>query len=87
VHKTLYYLVHKDNGLRCHYYNTRAGARIAQRARNRLLGFDHRVERVEVADNWEVERCVSHTGEIRDATWAIVEDTVEIVDQLWEKCE
>lgn len=84
MHKTLYYLVHKDTGLRSHYYNTRAGARIAQRSRNGRLGFDHRAERVEVADNWEVERCELASGEIVDATWAIVEDTVEIVDQLWD---
>jgi hypothetical protein len=80
--KTVYYLTHKDTGLRLRWYTTLAGARIAQRSRNRSLGFVTRIERVEVADNWEVERCVNSTGDIVDATWCVVEDTLDIEDLL-----
>lgn len=56
--KTVYYLLHRDTGEPCfRTYHTRAAARIAQRSRNRSLGFHHRVQRAEVSDNWEVERC------------------------------
>jgi hypothetical protein len=80
MHCTVYFLAHRDSGERSHYYKTRAAARIAQRARNRLLGFTDRLERCEVSDNWEVERCELATGEIVDATWVIVEDTVDVVE-------
>jgi hypothetical protein len=74
---TVYYLVHKDTGRRLRYYKTRAGARIAQRARNSHLGFHKRIERVEIYDNWECEQCVDCNGTITEATYCIVEDTVE----------
>ncbi len=75
--KTVYYLTHRDTGLRERYYRTLAGARIAQRTRNRLLGFRDRVERVSIGDNWEVEQCRLADGRIETATWCIVEDTVD----------
>jgi hypothetical protein len=80
MHKTVYYLTHRDSGLRLRYYTTLAGARIAQRQRNRRLGFLERVERVEVSDNCEAERCELADGTVVDATWCIVEDTVDTLD-------
>ena len=80
--KTVYYLVHKDSGERTRYYRTRAGARIAQRARNSHLGFTLRVERIELYDNWEAEQCQDSCGNIVTATYCIVEDTVEQEDSL-----
>jgi len=82
MHKTVYFLVHKDSGERFRYYKTLAGARIAQRARNAHLGFLDRVERVEIADNWEVERCCLSDGTIVDATWCVVEAGIDIEDLL-----
>jgi len=78
--KTVYYLVHKDSGERTRYYRTRAGARIAQRARNSHLGFTLRVERIELYDNWEAEQCQDSSGNIVTATYCIVEDTIEQTD-------
>lgn len=75
---TVYYLVHKDTDQRLQYYKTLAGARIAQRSRNRQLGFHDRIERVSVGDNWEVERCELPDGTLIDATYVIVEDTLDI---------
>lgn len=80
--KTVYYLVHKDTGERVRYYKNRAGARIAQRARNRDLGFDQRVERVEQFSNWEVELCTLDDGTVVEATYCIVEDTIDSNDLL-----
>lgn len=80
MHKTVYYLTHRDSGLRLQYYTTLAGARIAQRQRNHRLGFIERIERVAAFENWEVERCRIASGEIVDATWCIVEGTVEQED-------
>ena len=78
--RTVYFLVHKDTGERLRYYRTRAGARVAQRARNSHLGFQHRLERVESFENWEVERCELSDGTVVDATWVIEEDTIELED-------
>jgi len=75
--KTVYYLVHKDTKERTRYYKTRAGARIAQRARNSHLGFRLRLERIELYDNWEAEQCQMTDGVIATATYCIVEDTIE----------
>lgn len=80
MHKTVYYLTHRDTALRLRYYTTLAGARIAQRSRNRALGFLTRIERVAAFENWEVERCALIDGSIVDATWCIVEGTVEQED-------
>ena len=77
MQRTVYYLVHKDTGERLRYYKSLAGARIAQRSRNARLGFVKRIERIEIGDNWEVERCELDTGTIVDATYCIVEDAIE----------
>ena len=84
MQKTVYYLAHKDTGERVRYYKTRAGARIAQRARNSQLGFLNRIERIELEDNWEVEQC-EVDGVIVSATYCIVEDTIEQNDLLEDK--
>jgi len=76
---SVYYLVHKDTGRRLRYYKNRAGARIAQRARNSHLGFKDRVERVDIG-NWEMEQCRLQDGTIVEATYCIVEDTVDTID-------
>jgi hypothetical protein len=81
MQRTVYYLVHRDTEERVRYYKTRAGARIAQRARNSQLGFLTRVERIEISDNWEVEQCLVD-GVIVEATYCIVEDTIEHADLL-----
>jgi hypothetical protein len=77
MQNSVYYLVHKDTLERLRYYKSLAGARIAQRSRNARLGFGQRIERVEIGDNWEVERCVLDDGTVVDATYCIVEDTIE----------
>jgi hypothetical protein len=82
MQRTVYYLTHKDTEERVRYYKTRAGARIAQRARNSQLGFLNRIERIELSDNWEVERCVLDDGTVVEATYCIVEDTIEHADLL-----
>lgn len=79
---SIYYLRHHSNHRRLRYYHTLAGARIAQRQRNRRLGFVDRVERVEI-DNLEYERCLVD-GRIVDATWVIEEDHIESPDLLAE---
>ena len=79
VQTTVYYLTHRDTELRRGWYRTLAGARIAQRQRNHSLGFYHRLERVIIGDR-EYERCLDSRGLVVDATWAIEEDTVDIMD-------
>lgn len=82
MHKTVYFLTHRDTGLRLRYYKTLAGARIAQRSRNAHLGFLNRIERVEQFSNWEVELCRLSDGTIVEATYVIVEDTIDINEDL-----
>ena len=77
MHVTVYYLVHKDTGRKLKWYKTLAGARIAQRARNARLGFTHRVERVDIMDNWSAEQCVDNNNSIVTATYCIVEDVID----------
>lgn len=79
--QTVYYLTHTENHRRLQYYKTRAGARIAQRQRNRRLGFHTRVERVAVS-NLEFERCLDSENRVVDATWVIEEDWLESPDLL-----
>ena len=55
MQQTIYYLVDSNSGHRIQWYRTLTGARIAQRLRNRRLGFDQRIERLEWADNQSVE--------------------------------
>ena len=77
---TVYYLVHKDTNRRLRYYKTLGGARIAQRARNHRLGFVTRIERANDGV-YEIERCTTiDSNSIVDATYCIVEDTVEMTD-------
>ena len=78
---TVYYITHGENHRRLRYYTTRAGARIAQRQRNRRLGFHTRLERVEVG-NLELERCLNSDNIVVDATWVIEEDSLESPDLL-----
>ena len=77
---SVYYLVHKDTQRRLRYYKTLAGARIAQRSRNHRLGFVERIERVMMFDNWEVELCRNTDNLILEATYCIVEDTIDTND-------
>ena len=77
MQQTVYYLVHKDTQRRLKYYKTLQGARIAQRARNHRLGFLERIERISMFDNWEVELCKNVDGNILEATYCIVEDTID----------
>ena len=78
--KVIYYLRHSDTHERCfRYYETLAGARIAQRSRNARLGFETRIQRTVEAD-LEFEQCVNAEGKIVLATWAIEEDHIELVD-------
>lgn len=84
MRKTVYYLVHKDTGERFKYYKSLAGARIAQRSRNARLGFLNRVERVEQFSNWEAELCRLDDGSVVEATYVIVEDTVDSNEDLLE---
>lgn len=77
---TVYYLIHKDTGLGLKWYSSLSGARIAQRKHNHRLGFVERVERVMIEDNWEVELCRDRNNHIVEATYCIVEDTIDAVD-------
>lgn len=76
--KSIWYLVHRDSGRRLGWYQTLAGARIAQRSRNRRLGFRDRLERVIIGET-ELERC-EIAGNIVDATWIIEEALVDLVE-------
>lgn len=78
--KTVYYLVHKDTLRRLKYYTSLGGARIAQRLRNLRLGFHTRIERICIADNWEAEQCVDSDNQIVTATYCIVEDTIDTLN-------
>ena len=78
---TVYYLVHLDSQRPLKYYHTRSGARIAQRARNHRLGFTQRIERVTIGES-EYERCLDRSGRIVDATWYILEGTIDSPDLL-----
>lgn len=82
MQKTVYYLVHKDTGLKLKYYKSLAGARIAQHSRNARLGFIDRIERVEQFNNWEVELYRLGDGSIVEGTYCIIEDTIDTNDLL-----
>ena len=82
--KTIYTLVHKDTSERCfRTYASIAGARIAQRHRNRKLGFHTRIERLEDEDCVEIERCINSEGNVEDATYSI--HTVLVEDDEFER--
>ena len=76
---TVYYLAHTDTDRRLQWYSTRSGARIAQRQRNKNLGFTVRLERVIIGDR-EWERCLDSQGTVVDATWYIEEGVVDTLD-------
>ena len=76
---TVYYLAHGDSDRRLRWYATLSGARIAQRSRNKRLGFALRLERVQLGDR-EYERCLDSSGSVVDATWFIEEGLVDTVD-------
>ena len=78
--KVIYYLRHSDTHERCfRYYETLAGARIAQRSRNARLGFETRIQRTVEAD-LEFEQCANAEGTLVLATWAIEEDCIECME-------
>lgn len=78
--KTVYYIEHIDSCKRIKYYRTRTGARIACANRNRLLGFKHRIERVE--DNMYEYEMYSVEGVLVQGTYCVVEDSIEQEDLL-----
>ena len=78
--KNIYYLRHSATHERCfRYYETLTGARIAQRVRNRQLGYKTRLQRV-VRDDLEFEQCVNAEGAVVLATWCIEEDHIDTVE-------
>ena len=81
MRKTVYYLVHKDTHRRLKWYQTLGGARIAQRLRNHRLGFHTRIERIELYDNWEAEQCLDQNNCLVTATYCIVEDTIDTLNE------
>ena len=79
---TVYYLVHWESMTRLKYYRTRAGARIAMRARNHNLGFVTRIQRLD-NDPFEYELCATTDGQELTGTYCILEDTIDMAaDQL-----
>ena len=81
MNKTVYYLEHKDSGRRLKWYRSRTGARIAQRHRNRKLGFGDLLERCTVDDREICWYALVNEGHAQ-GTWAIVEDVIDSVDLL-----
>ena len=78
--KNIYYLKHSVTHERCfRYYETLAGARIAQRSRNRRLGYKTRIQRM-VSEDLEFEQCVNAEGDLVLATWCIEEDHIDCVE-------
>ncbi len=78
--KNVYYLRHSQTHERCfRYYETLAGARIAQRSRNARLGYKIRTARTVEAD-LEFEQCVNAEGALVLATWCIEESYIELED-------
>jgi hypothetical protein len=80
MQKTVWALAHRLSGETLKIYRTQAGARIAQRARNSLLGFRLRRERLIIDDLWEVELCEIAEGTVEQGTWMIREITVDQED-------
>ena len=80
--RNVYYLVHSETHERCfRYYETLAGARIAQRMRNTRLGYKTRIART-VESDLEFEQCVNSQGQVVLATWAIEEDHIDCVELI-----
>lgn len=81
MQNTVYYLVHWESQKRIRYYKTLGGARIAQRNRNRHLGFLVRIDKLYV-DNTEYE-LYSVDDAIVKGTYCVQEDYIEM-EQLYE---
>jgi len=81
MNKTVYYLEHKDSGRRLKWYNTRTGARIAQKLRNRKLGFGDELERKIINDKEVCWYSTPRDGHAK-GTWIVVEDVIDSVDLL-----
>ena len=69
--KTIYTLYNTHTDTSAYVYSTLTGARIAQRNRNRLLGFKQRVER-KIFDDNERERYYDTTHTLVEWTYRIV---------------
>jgi hypothetical protein len=91
MQQQVYYLVHKETGMKLKYYKTLSGARIAQRQRNHRLGFITRIDRVplyiqELELELEAELCLTTDDDNTDnhsiATYCILEDYIETLDIL-----
>jgi hypothetical protein len=76
--KSVYYLVDTGNRARIRYYRTLTGARIAQRLRNRNLGFLTVISKVTLDSGEEQELCVDKNSNTVTATYSIIEDWLEI---------
>ena len=79
MNRTVYYLEHRDTGRRLKYYNTLAGARIAQRARLTHQGFGATLSR-HTEDDREWVMCATRNRTPEQGTWIIVEDTIDSVE-------
>jgi hypothetical protein len=82
MQKTVYYLVHWESSKRIRYYTTLGGARIAQRNRNKHLGFHTRVDKL-YTDNYEYELYSIEDNTIVKGTYCILEDYIE-TEQLYD---
>lgn len=78
LRETVFYLVHTANGARIKYYRTHTGAKIAQRLRNRNLGFLTVESRIQLASGEEQELCLDKNNNLVTATYSIIEDYLEI---------
>ena len=76
--RSVYYLVDTRNQARIRYYKTLTGARIAQRLRNRHLGFLTVISKVVLDSGEEQELCCDKDSNTVTATYSIVEDWLEI---------
>jgi hypothetical protein len=76
--KSVYYLVDTRNQARVKYYRTRTGARIAQRLRNRHLGFLTVINKHILDSGEELELCEDKDSNTVTATYSIIEDWIEI---------
>jgi len=77
-YQQVFYLLDTHTGQRLRYYRTQTGARIAQRLRNRHLGFRTVIERQVLASGEEQELCRNSNDLAVIATYSIIEDHIEI---------
>jgi len=76
--ETVFYLMDTANRARVKYYRTRTGARIAQRLRNRHLGFLTVINKHILDSGEEQELCEDKDRNTCIATYSIIEDYIEI---------